>query len=80
MAKNHRTQNAVPSMIEAIEAFILDGKARRLSPHTLGIYREKLTHFTTWAASRNITTLAQLDAHALRLYLVHLAETGHKMT
>ncbi len=77
MAENYRTQNAQLSLMEAVEAFILDGMARRLSPHTLGIYREKLTHFTTWAASQQIETIAQVDARALRRYLVHLQETGH---
>ncbi len=77
MAKNHRTKNAMLSLDEAVEMFILDGKARRLSPFTLGIYREKLAHFITWAKSQNIENLAQVDARALRLYLVHLEETGH---
>ncbi len=77
MARNHRTRNAPLSLVEAVEAFILDGMARRLSPYTLGIYREKLTHFTTWAATQQIETIAQVDARALRLYLIHLAETGH---
>ncbi len=77
MAKNHRTQNAQLSLMEAVEAFILDGLARRLSPHTLGIYREKLSHFITWAESQQIETMAHVDARALRLYLVHLQETGH---
>lgn len=77
MTENHRTKNALLPLREAIEAFILDGKARRLSPFTLGIYREKLTHFLAWAASQNIETLAHVDARALRLYLVHLQETGH---
>ena len=77
MARDERTSLKRISLTEALEAFILDAKARRLAPSTIGIYREKLGNFIRWAEGEGISSLAELDAHSIRAFLINLEETGH---
>ena len=71
-------QKAVdPQLTEAIDAFLIDGKARRLSPRTLESYAFHLTRFATWCAeTRPVTCLSDVDAHALRSYIAAQHDKG----
>lgn len=67
----------VPLLTEAIDAFLIDGKARRLSPRTLESYAFHLTRFATWCAETRPTPyLSDVDAHALRTYLAEQHDKG----
>ncbi len=61
----------------AIEAFLSDKKSQNLSPATLEFYRCKLKDFTAFCQGRAIRNITQITANDLRLYMLHLEETGH---
>ena len=66
-----------PQLTETIDAFLIDGKARRLSPRTLESYAFHLTRFATWCAeTRQAHRLSDVDAHALRGYLAEQHDKG----
>ena len=66
-----------PLLSETIEAFLIDGKARRLSPRTLESYRFHLGRFTTWHAEQWPTApISSVDAHTLRAYLAGQHDKG----
>ena len=58
----------------ALEAFLLDGQARSLSPRTLKFYREQLNWFFQYTGTAGVDTLADITPHLIRSYLVHLCE------
>jgi len=60
----------------ALTAFLLDCEARRLSPRTLGFYRQELEPFLAWLAARGVKLLGGIDAPAIRAYLVALQDRG----
>ena len=60
-----------------VEAFLIDRKARGLSPGTLEFYRKKLKLFTDWCDSQLITDITELTAPQIRLYIIHLKDKGH---
>lgn len=60
-----------------IEGFLVDRKAQNMSKGTLYFYVKKLKLFTDFAESRGITQITQITPTDLRLYLLHLEETGH---
>jgi len=66
-----------PQLTETIDAFLIDGKARRLSSRTLASYRFALLRFATWCAETRPTTyLSDVDAHTLRTYLAEQHDKG----
>ena len=77
MADDQRTTTRKISLEEALEAFLLDCRARRLAPSTVEIYEEKLRRFFKWAEKEGLTMLADVDAHRLRRFLLWLDEVGH---
>ncbi len=64
---------AAGSIPAAYAAFLLDRRARGVSPDTLRHYSDKLGQFVTWAGAR---PTAELTAGLIRAYLVGLAERG----
>ena len=58
---------------DALDLFLLDCEARRLTVATRDFYRLKLSLFVRWCGDQGITTLQQLTAHDLRRYLVSLS-------
>ena len=66
-----------PQFTEAIDAFLIDDKARRLSPRTLESYAFQLNRFVNWCAeTRRTTHLSDIDAHTLRTYLAEQHDKG----
>ena len=64
------------AVAQAMEAFLLDARARRLSPKTVRSYRDQVSPFVDFLAERGITTLADISPHDIRAYLVTLQERG----
>ena len=58
---------------DALDLFLLDCEARRLTVVMRDSYRLKLSLFVRWCGDQGITTLQQLTAHDLRRYLVSLS-------
>ena len=58
---------------DALDLFLLDCEARRLTVATREFYRLKLSLFVRWCDEQGIKTLQQLTAHDLRRYLVSLS-------
>jgi integrase/recombinase XerD len=56
----------------ALDLFLLDCEARRLTDQTLSFYRAKLSLFIRWYEADGIETIQDLSAHHIRRYLVHL--------
>lgn len=66
-----------PQLSETVDAFLIDGKARRLSPRTLENYAFHLGRFTTWHANQCPTTyLSDVTAQTLRTYLAGQHDAG----
>jgi len=55
---------------DALELFLLDCAARRLSHGTLEFYRSKLSVFIRWCDEHNVGALEELTAHVIRRFLV----------
>lgn len=58
----------------AFELFLLDGKSRQFSEHTIRFYNGRLSLFLKWCESRNATHLHQITPHLIRRYLVDMQE------
>ncbi len=58
-----------------IEDFILDRRARNLSPATVRFYMDRLSRFVEYLESEGITTTAAITPAVLRAYLLELSET-----
>lgn len=58
---------------DALELFLLDCEARRLTPATRQFYSVKLSLFFRWCDEQGLRALHELTAHHIRRYLVHLA-------
>jgi site-specific recombinase XerD len=68
---------AMPLLKRAIDAFVIDGKSRRLSTRTLESYTFHLTRFADWCASQQpVLDLADVTQAALRRYLTEQNEQG----
>jgi len=61
---------------QAGDLFLLDCRARRLSPGTLDSYTRRMRSFQAWFVEQNITRLVDLTPHHIRGYLVHLQDRG----
>lgn len=62
----------------ALESFLLDGAARRLTPGTLAFYREKLAPFIGLLEAQGVQTPANITADHVRAHLVELQRRGLK--
>lgn len=58
----------------ALDGFLLDARARRLSPRTVEYYRQQLTAALGFLAARNATALEEITPQLLREYLVSLQD------
>ena len=58
-----------------LKAFLIDRRARGVSPRTIGFYREKLTVLVRWLASRGVTEMQSVTPDDLRQYLLTLGQT-----
>ncbi len=63
---------------DAVDLFLLDGEARRLTPKTLTYYRDQLRYFLTYLKDQAIDNLQDLTAGHVRSYLVSLQARGLK--
>lgn len=78
--KDHRTilKFAQDSYILTwADAFLLDRKVGGLSEGTIGFYRTKLKLFIDFCDSQVVTQITQITPNTIRLFLLHLEETGH---
>lgn len=58
-------------------AFLLDRKAQNLSKRTQHFYRVNLEKFIEWCDTQAVKTIDQITPELLRMFFVHLEETGH---
>jgi integrase/recombinase XerD len=65
------------SFEDALEVWLLDARAARLTDRTIDFYRRSAQHFIKWAATQQLTTVEQVTALHVRQYLAHLRELGH---
>ena len=61
-----------------IEHFLISRKAMNVAIGTLNFYRIKLRIFSRFCDSQAITSILQLTPDVIRLFLMHLDDTGHK--
>lgn len=60
------------SFADALDLFLLDCAARRLTDGTLQFYKSKLAVFMRWCAAQDIDAPAALTAHDIRRFLVEI--------
>ncbi|RME84391.1 MAG: hypothetical protein D6775_05625, partial [Caldilineae bacterium] len=77
LSKETRTHAKPLTLTQALDAFVLDCRARRLSPRTVEFYQQKLSRFLKWCEERDCLTLADITTARLRAFLVWLQEQGH---
>ncbi len=61
---------------DALQLFLLDCQARRLTPATLTFYRNKVGSFLRWLADNEVTELDAITSHAIKRWLVHMQQKG----
>lgn len=66
-----KTNSRILRLQDAKELFILDCQSRRLTRSTLSFYKHRLGTFVTWCNERQIETLADIDTHTIKRFLVH---------
>lgn len=59
-----------------VEGFLVDRRAKNLSPYTVKFYRVELSLFLSYCEGQVITTVAHLTPDVLRRYLLYLEDTG----
>jgi len=64
----------------ALDTYLMDCRARRLSPSTLVHYREQLLPFLRFVGEFGVITPGTVTGHHIRAYLVSLQERGLKDT
>lgn len=64
------------SPTDALELFLLDCQARRLTASTLSFYRLKVGAFLRWLADNGVAELDAITSHSIKAYLVHLQDRG----
>jgi site-specific recombinase XerD len=67
-----------PTFTDALQIFLLDGKARRLSVQTISWYEKRLGWFQTWLAVEGVEDVPSITANHIRAYLAEMAERGWK--
>jgi site-specific recombinase XerD len=60
-----------------VQAFLLDAQARNVSPGTLRFYSQKLYPLIAYLEQLKLREAEEVTASHLRLWLVHLQQTGH---
>jgi site-specific recombinase XerD len=68
---------SVFTILEWAEAFIVDRKARGLSPNTIDFYRKKLKKFIDFCNLNKICDIQELNATHVRKYVLWLEKKGH---
>ena len=64
----------------ALDTYLMDCRARRLSPSTLMHYREQLLPFFRFVGEFGVITPGAVTGHHIRSYIVSLQERGLKDT
>jgi site-specific recombinase XerD len=59
---------------QEVSAFLVDRRARGLSPRTIGFYRDELRYLTDYLESHGVTDVLEVTADRLRRYLLALGE------
>lgn len=59
-------------------AFLLDRRAQNLTSKTVDFYRSNLQLFLNWCDQQSVKVIDQLTPEVIRLYMLHLGESGHK--
>lgn len=57
-----------------VTAFIVDRRARRLSPATISYYQHELDWFLAWLVGQGIRIMAAITADVIRKYLIDLGQ------
>ncbi|MEZ4672797.1 MAG: phage integrase N-terminal SAM-like domain-containing protein [Caldilineaceae bacterium] len=65
-------------MTDAVELFIIDAQARRLSSATIRTYSNRLAKFTAWCADNDIDDIQSISSHHIRLFQIHLQNYSAK--
>lgn len=65
-----------PLISDAYAVFRLHCQARRLSPHTVAFYDDRILRFAAWLAGQNVTQLDALTANHIRAYIVTRQDGG----
>lgn len=78
----HRTAPALrlltsSQLVLDVQGFLLDRKARNLSPGTLRYYRQKLYPLVSYLEDLGVCQVEGVTPGLLRQWLVHLQEAGH---
>lgn len=60
------------TLLDALELFLLDCEARRLTPSTRQFYTAKLSVFNKWCEANQVDLLGDVTAHHTRHFLVHI--------
>jgi integrase/recombinase XerC len=60
----------------SLDVFLLDGKVKRLSNHTILFYKRHLTRFFRWSEEHGVTTVEAISPAILRTYLALLQDRG----
>jgi integrase/recombinase XerD len=68
---------SVFSLLDWVEAFMLDRRSRGLSQGTIDFYRKKLKHFVDFSCQRQIRSVMDLNATEIRTFFIFLKEKGH---
>ncbi len=63
-----------PNLDEALDTFLLDGRARRFTPRTLEHYQTRLGGFFVFLQGQDINTIAEIAPSHIRLYYIHLED------
>ena len=61
-------QQRVIAVGDAVELFLIDAEARRLSAETIRTYQVRLGKFTAWCAENAIHDLQAITSHHIRLF------------
>ena len=63
------------NLAQEIDAFLIDRRARALSPRTIDYYAQKLTPFRVYLQAQGITAVESITAPIVRRFLLQLSET-----
>lgn len=70
-------QNISPTLQDAVDVFLLDYKARRLTASTIEYYKAYLaTAFVSWCKEHSISHLHEVTANRIRTYLATVQDKG----
>lgn len=65
-------QRGTHLFLTALDLFLLDCEARRLTEATRSFYHGRLSRFIRWCEAQGLESVQDLTAHDIRRYLVHL--------